>query len=90
MGVKDDEKSVVFLKAYEKNSLYDAYEQDIAMVTFFFESTTAFEFIREPRTTMVDFVSQIGGVLGLCMGFSFVSLVELAYWCTVRMAKNSA
>ena len=68
--------------------MYDAYEKDISAVTFFFESNTAFEFERNLRMTWIDLVSQIGGLLGLCLGFSLVSLVELVYWFTIRMAKN--
>ena len=67
---------------------YDAYEKDIAMVTFFFESSTIFEFKREQRMTIVGYISQMGGLLGLCMGFSFISAVEILYWFTIRMARN--
>ena len=67
---------------------YDAYEKDIAMVTFFFESSTIFEFKREQRMTLVGYISQMGGLLGLCMGFSFISAVEILYWFTIRMARN--
>ena len=84
-----DEKSSVFGIMNDENPEYDAYDRDIAMVTFFFESTTAFMFVRQPRMTVIDFISQIGGLLGLCMGFSFVSFVEIFYWFTFRLAKNS-
>ena len=63
---------------------YDAYEKDIAMVTFFFETNTVFEFSRDQRLTMVGFISQMGGLLGLWMGFSFISAFEILYWCTLR------
>ena len=63
---------------------YDAYEKDIAMVTFFFETSTVFEFSRDQRLTMVGFISQMGGLLGLWMGFSFISAFEILYWCTLR------
>lgn len=84
----DNTKQRIFTKLYKEEDEYDAYEKDIAAVTFFFESNTAFEFERRPRMTMIDFISQVGGLLGLCMGFSLVSLVEIVYWFTIRMAKN--
>lgn len=31
-----------------------------------------------------DFIANCGGVLGLCMGVSLLSLVELLYYCLVR------
>ena len=33
----------------------------------------------------VDFLSQVGGLLGLCLGFSFCSMVEIAYWFLLRI-----
>ena len=41
------------------DELYDAYEKDIAAVTFFFESNTAFQFERRNRMTLIDFISQV-------------------------------
>ena len=67
---------------------YDAYDKDIAMVTFFFETSTVFEFSRDQRMTMVGYISQLGGLLGLFMGFSFISAFEILYWCTIRFTRN--
>lgn len=33
---------------------------------------------------LTDFLANCGGLLGLCMGVSLLSLVELCYFCTVR------
>ena len=70
------------------NQGYDAYEKDIAMVTFFSESSNALEFFRQPKTSVIEFISQFGGLLGLCMGFSFISVVELIYWLTLKLFRN--
>ena len=78
----------IFKAANEKSPDYDAYEKDIAMVTFFFETSTVFEFSREKRMTLVQYISQMGGLLGLCMGFSFISAIEIVYWCVIRYARN--
>ena len=67
---------------------YDAYEKDIAIVTFFFESSDSFEFLKQSKTSVIEFISQIGGLLGLCMGFSFISVVELIYWLTFKLIRN--
>ena len=63
---------------------YEAYERDISVIHFYFDSSTAFQYYREPRMTLASFVSQVGGVLGLFLGFSIVSLVELLYWFLYR------
>ena len=67
---------------------YNAYEKDIAVVNFYFESTTCMEFIRDIFTSEIDFISNMGGILGLCMGISFISGFELVYWFTIKMFKN--
>ncbi len=67
---------------------YDLFFQDIAIVHFYFESPTVFQFSRDPRMTVFDFISQVGGLLGLCIGFSITSAVEILYWCTVRLWSN--
>jgi uncharacterized membrane protein len=72
----------------ESDIEYDAYEKDIAIAHFYFDSSTIFRYHREQRLTIVGFISQIGGVLGLCIGFSIVSVVELAYWFLYRLVAS--
>ena len=38
--------------------------------------------------TTVGYISQLGGLLGLFIGFSFISGIELIYWLTIRFGKN--
>lgn len=48
-------------------------------------------FMRRERGELygfIDFFSNIGGVLGLCMGFSMLSLVEAIYFFTLRFLCN--
>ena len=42
---------------------YNAFEKDIAVVHFFFQEPTVFQFRRALRMTWVDFISQMGGGL---------------------------
>ena len=70
------------------NPTYNAYEKDIAMVNFYFDKSSILQYIRQERMTKVDYISQIGGLLGLFMGISFISGIELIYWATVRLARN--
>ena len=55
------------------NPTYNAYEKDIAMVNFYFDKSSILQYIRQERMTKVDYISQIGGLLGLFMGISFIS-----------------
>ena len=85
----DDKDQIVFTVQNERYAEYDAYEKDMATVTFFFDSATAFVYERKARMTWVGFISQVGALFGLCMGFSFISVIEIGYWLTVRMFKNT-
>ena len=84
---------------------YNAYERDIAVVNIFFGESTVFgdnlktlkifryfssEFERSKKMTWFDFFSSIGGICGLCLGMSAISIVEFIYWFTVRFGENFA
>ena len=38
--------------------------------------------------TYLDYVAQIGGLLGLFIGFSVISGIEIIYWCTFRFVRE--
>ena len=40
------------------------------------------------RMSPVDFIASVGGLFGLCLGFSFISFVELLYWLIIKTVKN--
>ena len=84
---ESDLKTQVFKKKNEKadENTYNAYAKDIAVANFYFESTTCLEFTRDAMTTPTDFFSNIGGILGLCMGISCISIIELMYWLIIKM-----
>ena len=83
---------------------YNAYEKDIAIVNIFFGESTVFgikpqfhshpktfvvpEFERSPKMTWLDFISGFGGFCGLFLGISFVSVVEILYWFSIRLCKK--
>ena len=39
--------------------------------------------MKDEKFTMTDFIANSGGLLGLCMGFSLVSLAEIVYHCFI-------
>lgn len=60
------------------DDIHNAYERDIAVLNVYFESPTVLQFFTSPRLTWVDFFSNVGGLLGLCVGLSIVTVIELA------------
>ena len=43
------------------------------------------QLVRKKQFDEFDFLSFVGGILGLFAGFSALSLVELIYWFTIRI-----
>ena len=37
--------------------------------------------------TVFDYVASLGGILGLLMGVSLISVIEVAYWFSVKLAE---
>ena len=61
---------------------------NLAAVHIYFK---ALHFMRQERAELfgiVDFFSNVGGLLGLCMGVSALSVVELVYFVTLRLGLN--
>jgi amiloride-sensitive sodium channel len=66
---------------------YDAYKEDIAMVQVFFEPSAVFLVGSQPSQTWIDYFSSVGGLLGLCLGISIVTFIEL-FWLAINAAKK--
>lgn len=64
---------------------YNAYDRDIAVVKFFFDTSFIPDLRRSARITSIDFLSQIGGIFGLCLGCSLISGIEFVYWIFVKI-----
>ena len=79
---------ILFPNKIAENPTYNAYEQDISIVNFFFDKSSIFKFIREENMTFVDYIAQLGGFFGLGIGLSMLSCIELIYWLTIRLCKN--
>ncbi|XP_055644078.1 pickpocket protein 28 [Toxorhynchites rutilus septentrionalis] len=63
----------------------DSYARaNIALVYIFFSDTYFRSFTKGELVGFTDFLSNIGGLLGLFMGFSLISLAEVFYFITLR------
>ena len=78
------ERSALFKIEMENNPTYDAFERDIGFVNIFFGRGYSTRYIKKNRMSGYDFLSQVGGSVGLAMGISIISLVEILYWFTLR------
>ena len=47
------------------------------------------EYERSLKMTEIDFISSLGGVFGLFLGFSLLSFVEIFYWfCVIPVRRT--
>ena len=84
----DNYPNQVFGNLNKRLPTYHSYEEDIAVATFYFDGPTGSEYMRDARMTIIDFISQLGGLAGVCIGLSLMSVVELIYWFTIRLLNS--
>ncbi|XP_013189656.2 pickpocket protein 28 [Amyelois transitella] len=62
----------------------DYFTKNMLVVHFYFEDDTFIRLTKGEIFGLTEFLSNTGGLLGLCMGFSMMSAVELVYFVTLR------
>ena len=82
---KGMESNAIFGSDIKANPTYDAFEVDIGVMNVFFGDEMIMKYTKENRMSTSDFMSQIGGSVGLAMGVSIISVVEMIYWLTFRL-----
>ncbi|PSN34460.1 hypothetical protein C0J52_20178 [Blattella germanica] len=63
-------------------------EDMVSSVAFYYKDN---QFVTSHRSELygpIDFLASCGGLLGLYLGFSFLSLVEIIYFFTMRLVSN--
>ena len=88
--IEDDRKksNLIFKSELKGEQTYDAFKKDIGIVNVFFSKEKILKYVTSNKMSNLDFLSQIGGSLGLSMGVSIVSIIELIYWFTFRFFRN--
>ncbi|KAM3963999.1 pickpocket protein 28 [Aphomia sociella] len=62
----------------------DYFTENMLVIHFYFEDDTFTRLTKGEIFGLTEFLSNTGGLLGLCMGFSVMSAVELLYYVTLR------
>ena len=78
----------IFEATNKMSPTYDAYKKDIAIVNFFFETNTIFAYERDLKLTLIQYISQIGGLFGLFLGFSLISAFEIIFWFAIKFTRE--
>ncbi|XP_025203158.1 pickpocket protein 28-like [Melanaphis sacchari] len=58
------------------------------ILSVYYQSINFIGFNRIMISTFGQFMGKLGGIMGLCLGFSFLSLVEIFYFLTLRPLVN--
>ena len=81
-------KENLLLSSELEQPTYKAYEDDIGIINIFFSEDRVTKYLMRNRMTSFGFLSQVGGTIGLAMGISAISLIEILYWFTYRLYRN--
>ena len=86
MASCDDWPTNYFAKNHELNEkllghLYIYGRDNLAMIHVMIQSPYITKIKRDVAMSFTNYVANTGGLLGLCLGFSFISMLELVFWC---------
>jgi hypothetical protein len=65
--------------------MYDMGGLKICVVNVKYKNAWFNEVLRKRQLNEIDFLSFVGGLLGLFAGFSTLSFIEVVYWLSVRI-----
>jgi Amiloride-sensitive sodium channel len=84
---KKAKRELKFLSKYlnSKKFFYIVSRQLLSRLTVKFMDSHILTSKREELHGQTEFIANCGGFLGLFLGVSFLSFVELAYFCTIRL-----
>ena len=71
-------------KTMLKSIEYQVYKyarENLAIINIFIKESYTKRFRKTEKMSRISYIASSGGLLGLCMGFSFVSLAEILYHC---------
>merc|ERR1719270_1101748 len=64
-----------------KSDMYLYAKDNLMRINMYIRDPSVAWLVRDEKTSWIGFLSNIGGLMGLCMGFSVVSFCELIYYC---------
>ena len=60
-----------------RDTLYNYARENLALVNIYIKQPVVTKILRDQRVPIIWFVANCGGILGLCMGFSIVTVFEV-------------
>jgi hypothetical protein len=66
-----------------ESEIYNYAKSNMAIINIFIKEPYSKRFRKTEKMSRIAYIASSGGLLGLCMGFSFVSLAEILYHCFI-------
>ena len=66
-----------------ESEIYNYAKRNLAIINIFIKEPYSKRFRKTEKMSRIAYIASSGGLLGLCMGFSFVSLAEILYHCFI-------
>eukprot|EP00094_Tigriopus_californicus_P002100 TCALIF_02024-PA protein Name:"Similar to Nach Sodium channel protein Nach (Drosophila melanogaster)" AED:0.08 eAED:0.09 QI:38/0.85/0.37/1/0.28/0.5/8/0/589 len=63
-------------------------QESLTIAYVYFKELGVLKYTRDELYSTIDVIAAFGGVIGLCLGFSFLSGAEFLYWFTLRMGTD--
>ena len=70
--------AIIQSKFPNKNLTYDLIKQSVLRLNVYYSDLSYMEYSQRAKTTLIDLVSNIGGIVGVFIGASFLSILEIA------------
>ena len=61
--------------------MYQYGRENLALIHVMIQSPYVTKIKRDVAMKLTGFIANTGGLLGLCLGFSFISCIEFFFWC---------
>lgn len=68
--------------------VHDYAKTNIALLTIFIKDPFYVKLKRDEQMTVLSFIGNAGGLLGLCMGLSLISVFEVFYYCSTFIFRH--
>ena len=62
-----------------EEDIFQYAKKNLAIVNVYIKDPVVTRILRDEKTPIIAFVANTGGLMGLCMGFSLVSVFEILY-----------
>ena len=69
------------------HEMHEYGKENLALVHVIIQSPYVTKIRQDVAMTLTSYVANTGGLLGLCIGFSFISFIEVCYWCFYLLMK---